>query len=570
MNIPGSKGPTNAKIMIVGEAYGADEARQNKPFVGASGKELDRMLREAGIDPEKCFFTNVVNKRPNKNDMKDFCFKTTPAKKAGVTCVRGLYPDTPLLEGILELEKAINLVQPECIVALGNYSCWALTDDGYKLGNSEGYKVPTGITSFRGSQLRSRFNNIPVLPTYHPAAILRKWDWRNVAVNDLRSRVPLALRGEWDEPPRNFIIRPSLDQVMEYLYDILLRAENSPYPILVACDIETVQRCVECVGLAISSADAICIPIMHNDMDHYWQPQDEIVVWQTLKKVLEHPKVEIVGQNFVYDYQYFWWFYGIQANYKQDTMLAQHCAFPGTPMGLDYISSLYCWYHRYWKDDGKVAAKEHNDEQRWVYNCRDVVVTFEAIQELWKVLNYFDLMPQYGFQMLRARSAIKMMLKGVAVDKLQRKEQKLIQTEAAMQLEGKLIEMMPESVWKQPAKKAAWYSSPQQLCQIFYEELGIAPVRNRQTGGLTVDDDALNKIAAREPALAQLCATLQKLRSLKVFGDFIDMKVSPGDGRMRASFSPTTETFRYRSSESALGGGRNLQNIPKGVEELDG
>lgn len=567
MNIPGTKGNPNARIMIVGEAYGAQEDRENKPFVGASGKELDSMLREAGINPDDCFFTNVVNKRPTGNDMRHFFINTKEAKKYGAPCVRGLYPSEIALQGVIDLHKSIEIVKPEVIVAFGNYSMWALTEGAFKIGNNKGYKVPTGITSFRGSQERCIVNGIPLVGTYHPAAILRRWEWRNILVHDLRSRVSLALNDQWDEPPREFIIRPSLDDVMEYLHEILFRAENSAYPILVANDIETVERCIECIGFATNATKAICIPIMHDNMKHYWQAHEEVVIWNTLKKVLEHPKVELVGQNFLYDYQYYWWWHGIRPNYRQDTMLAQHCAFPGMQMGLDYISSMYCAHHRYWKDDGKVAAKEHNDEQRWVYNCRDVVVTWEAMIELWKVLNYFGLMSQYGFQMIRARAAIDMMNRGVAVDEIKRGEQKIQQMEVAGQLENRMINMMPEAVYKQPPKLAPWYSSPKQLTEIFYDCLGIKPVRSRDTGALTTDDDALKKIAAREPALLPLTDTLQKYRSLRVFGDFIDMKVSPGDGRMRSSFSPTAETFRYRSSESALGGGRNLQNIPKGVED---
>ena len=567
MNIPGSKGPADADIMIVGEAWGAQEEREGKPFVGNSGKELDSMLREAGIDPAKCFFTNVVNKRPHGNDMKQFFIETKVAKKHGAPCIRGLYPGEIALQGVIDLHKAIEIVQPKVIIAFGNYSMWALTEGAFKIGNDKGFKVPTGITSFRGSQERAIVNDVPVLGTYHPAAVLRRWEWRNIVVHDLRARVPLALKNQWDEPPREFIIQPSFEQVMEYLHEVLFRAENSTYPILVANDIETVERCIECTAFATNSTTALCIPIMHDNMKHYWEPEAEAAIMATMKQVLEHPKVEIAGQNFIYDYQYYWWFYGIKPNYRQDTMLAQHCAFPGMQMGLDYISSMYCAYHRYWKDDGKVAAKEHNDQQRWVYNCRDVVVTWEAMTELWKVLEYFELQPQYGLQMIRARAAIDMMLRGVAVDELRRKEQKLQQMNVAMELENLMMGMMPEEVYKQPPKQSPWYSSPKQLATIFYDVLGIKPVRNRQTGGLTTDDDALNKIAAREPALLGLTTTIQKFRSLRVFGDFINMKVSEGDGRMRSSFSPTTETFRYRSSESALGGGRNLQNIPKGVED---
>jgi uracil-DNA glycosylase family 4 len=60
-------GPTDARVMIVGEAPGAEEERKGEPFVGASGHELTKMLHEAGIARSQCFITNVCRERPPGN-----------------------------------------------------------------------------------------------------------------------------------------------------------------------------------------------------------------------------------------------------------------------------------------------------------------------------------------------------------------------------------------------------------------------------------------------------------------------------------------------------------------------
>ena len=57
-------GPTDARIMLVGEAPGEQEVLRREPFVGASGTELNRMLHEAGISRSECFITNVCRQRP--------------------------------------------------------------------------------------------------------------------------------------------------------------------------------------------------------------------------------------------------------------------------------------------------------------------------------------------------------------------------------------------------------------------------------------------------------------------------------------------------------------------------
>src|SRR6266404_9322803 len=65
----GFRGVPTAPIWIVGEAPGADEDQAGVPFVGSSGKELDRMLTEAGIPPGLCCFTNSYKVRPPDNDI---------------------------------------------------------------------------------------------------------------------------------------------------------------------------------------------------------------------------------------------------------------------------------------------------------------------------------------------------------------------------------------------------------------------------------------------------------------------------------------------------------------------
>jgi uracil-DNA glycosylase family 4 len=98
--------------MIVGEAWGADEARAGKPFVGVSGMELDRMLHETGIMRSDCYVSNVVNAQPAGNDIRAWI----PLTKKEITsdCVR--FRDRMvkpiLLEGYHSLLKEISLVKP--------------------------------------------------------------------------------------------------------------------------------------------------------------------------------------------------------------------------------------------------------------------------------------------------------------------------------------------------------------------------------------------------------------------------------------------------------------------------
>jgi DNA polymerase len=249
--------------MVVGESWGAQEEDQKLPFVGGSGQELDRMLAEAGINPAECFFTNVVSARPSGNDMSTFFYSTQEVRSESPFCIRGLYPK-PIVENSLRvLAKQIELVNPDFIIGFGNYSLWALTEDSFRVSNAtskvdrKGRKVPTGIASFRGSQLRTRaeLGTRPFLPTFHPAAILRQWSWRAPAVHDLRVRYGKFVEGSWNPPERNFLVRPSFSDARNFLRSVEDRLTEGAVPLSV--DLETRAGHIACAGFATSASEAI-------------------------------------------------------------------------------------------------------------------------------------------------------------------------------------------------------------------------------------------------------------------------------------------------------------------------
>lgn len=136
-------GNPQAPLMLVGEAPGREEDLQGKPFVGASGQLLDRILAAAGFSrATNAYITNVILWRPPGN--------REPTPEETQICL-------PFLE------RHIALVRPRVLLALGNIAARQL------LGTSE------GITRVRGSWGRYRAEDldIPVIATFHPANLLR-------------------------------------------------------------------------------------------------------------------------------------------------------------------------------------------------------------------------------------------------------------------------------------------------------------------------------------------------------------------------------------------------------------
>ena len=156
--VPGEGNP-DAEVMLVGEAPGANEDEQGRPFVGRAGKVLDEVLAEAGLEREAVYITNVVKARPPKN--RD--------PKAG-----------EVAHHMPWLEAELALVQPGLVVPLGRHALAHFTDG-------------VNISDVHGTEMTERGRSL--FPLYHPAAALRGGGLRETLFEDARKlRQAMAAR----------------------------------------------------------------------------------------------------------------------------------------------------------------------------------------------------------------------------------------------------------------------------------------------------------------------------------------------------------------------------------------
>ncbi len=152
-----SRGNPSAELMIVGEGPGAEEDAQGEPFVGPAGQLLDRMVGAMGYERDEVYIANIVKCRPPNN--------RTPQVEEMAACLPYLH-------------KQIEIVSPRVMLAMGNTAVRGL------LGVSE------GIMRLRGKWKLYK-GRIPVMPTYHPAYLLRaegtKRDAKREAWDDLKA-----------------------------------------------------------------------------------------------------------------------------------------------------------------------------------------------------------------------------------------------------------------------------------------------------------------------------------------------------------------------------------------------
>lgn len=168
------EGDPLARLMFIGEAPGADEDREGRPFVGVSGEKLTEMIRAMGLSRESVYIANVMKTRPPNNETPTF---------------------EEMRHTLPYLFEQIRAIRPEVIVILGGTALKGLMPD-----------VRSGITRARGEWLTwvdegaddGSDLRIPVMPTFHPAYLLRNYtpETRRAMWSDLKlvmERLGLAI-----------------------------------------------------------------------------------------------------------------------------------------------------------------------------------------------------------------------------------------------------------------------------------------------------------------------------------------------------------------------------------------
>ena len=555
-----SDGPLDAKIMIVIEAPSEKECANGQPLTSTVGWFMGEALKEAGLELQSLFRTSVARESAPWPGPEVWFATTLKARTPQHKEIAGAWILPPLTLGRQLLQEEIILLQPTLVIACGEAALWALT--GKK-----------GIRKWRGSILPGILGTgceYKVIPCLAPDAVLREYSQRPALIQDLRRAKKEAGRGPViTAPDYRFIIRPNYEQACDSLRGLIQLLDTAVLPIPLSADIETRAGHTACLGIAWSRLDAICIPFMCVERPAgYWTHEEELEIILLLRQILAHPRADVTWQNGAYDHQYEWRWHFYLPKLGWDTMLAHHSMFSISPKGLDYLSSIYCDHHVYWKDDGRLWDPSIPEEDFWRYNCEDCVRTFE-IREA-EAETIAALTPQWprlpevvAFQHRIQPLFVKMMLRGIRSDELARSKVKMALQAHCTRVEGEITGAVgfPLNI-----------DSPKQMTEYFYDTLNQTPIFKRLPGGArgnrTCDDEALLTIAAREPVLRPLIHRIQALRSGRKFlSTYVEMQRDV-DGRLRCSYNVAgTKTYRLASSENAFGSGGNLQNIPSGDEE---
>ena len=356
------------RLVVLGEAWGEREAELRRPFVGACGVELTRMLTEAmppltpaegelqahiwagfylDSDPRRWIedrdewlalrgivLANVFSLHPPGNKIESLCI--TGAERG-----KDYPPLAPISRGCYlapryfdEARRALVEIAewgPNLVLALGNTATWLMLE-ATNIGSIRGAVAVATPNPFLGRV------STKVLPTYHPAGVLRNWSWRPIVLADMMKARRECEHAGLRRPQRRIIVNPSMDEIALWV----MQTFATPPPTL-ACDVETRAGQITCIGFARSRGEALVIPFADSSKpgNSYWPSVAiESTAWGYVAALLES-SIPKVFQNGLYDLQYITPMGILPRQLSDDTMLLHHSLFPELQKGLGFLGSIY-------------------------------------------------------------------------------------------------------------------------------------------------------------------------------------------------------------------------------------
>lgn len=543
-------GPEDANILFVGEAPGEREHEDGEPFVGQSGELFMQALDTIGVSRSEVRLANLCHYRPYNNKFEN------------------LLGTQALEDGVKELFAYIERVKPNLVVPLG---AWPLR---YLTGKK-------GIKKWRGSILETPIAQTKVIPTFHPAAVLRDRGLYPTFKIDLRRILSDSTFRDRQLPSRRFIIDPRGLECEEWV-ERLCSARD------LGTDIETVKKSqiILCCGFAPSPEIGVCFIPSHPE----GRRAIERILESDARKVFQFGSFDyrqLVDNGYqindpeakALDRIYYW-----------DTLIAQHVIAPELPRSLEYLTSIYT-REPYYKtegrgnipDDTKGWSNKVNRQSLYEYNCRDCCTTIEiALLQMAQIEADKAYKETFDYEMAMLEVADHISVAGLPIDN----ERRQTIEDVTIAKWGK-----KQFVLDRMTGFETNVHSPK-LQNILYDKdkLGL-PVRRKRTGKVTADEDAIVSLIAyckdkldsvvKEQTKLEwqiklaICQTILEIRGLrKLLSSYILAKTKQGqrisvDGRIRSLYKVGgTETGRWSASKFLDGTGFNAQTLPRDPFEI--
>ena len=513
------EGPMDARIMIIGEAPGEKEDASGRPFVGPAGDKLDYLLSKAELSRNDVFITNVLKRRPPKNNVN-----TSLAQREATQSLPGL-------------RREIHTVKPKVIVPMGNTALAALGFN-YKITSVRGYVIPTEFGK--------------IIPTFHPAAIFRQWHIQPTCVMDWVKIKRHAIHAGMPHFPEQFELNPTIEDVEMFAHLVQLKLQTGQ-KVQIGMDLETfyieesaLMTPIKLVGMALTESKAIVIPFITQSGQYYWKTRDEqLRAIAAISDIIENPNVEIMFHNGLFDILVMM-NHGFDFKCRiYDTMLAQTMVYHPSPHTLEYLGSIYTDYPPWKQDKGKT------DEEFRYYNAHDCAVLKYIRPKLDEDVSSNRV--EYLVSML-CEAIIpycRMMLNGIAVDQARWNE-----------VNGMLsrdISAITTDIRRIAGDPAFNPNADAQIRDLLFNKENLkSQVKTAKSKQKSVKQEVLNRLSLRYPA-NEAVAAIQRYKHLHgQYANFVKKLFIHPDGRVHSSFKMHTVVTGRLASENP-----NIMNLPK-------
>jgi len=526
-------GPKDARLMLVGEAPGAEEDEEGEPFVGRAGGVLTRAFSAIGRSRDEVYITNVCKCRPPRN--------RTPTAEEADACLPWL-------------QAEVDAIKPKVILCLGKTSSVTVLNESdsvtIKRLRAEG---PVWSDEFR----------CHVVTTYHPAALLRQGernDWSAALREDLKLAFELSER-ESDVKDVNHVVVKTLKEA-EYWYKRLRKRR------FLSFDIETTgldpfapDARVRCIGFCGKAGEAVCFP-----MDTFrpgellpgaWSRTELQIIRRYVAKLLTG-KSKLIAHNAAFDMKYLLQVEGIDAseNVVFDTMLAYYLIDEEASHALASLAAKFTPFGGYEEDSADYGGPHlAPDEVVFEKNCIDVDVTFRIYRTLRDQLYHERLFfPFFKLLMPALPVLMRMELRGVLLNVAHLHKCRTRFTKASDRLNADAEELPSVRRYMKKNGKATFNLNSSRQVKATLHSLGCH-VESTKASSL---EDVVKQCRGQEAAT--LSAMVLKYRGYsKLIGTYVDglLAVRDSNNLVHTNFNlHITKTGRL-SSDSP-----NLQNIP--------
>ena len=518
--------PEDPDIFIMGEAPGMAEQKTGKAFQGRAGKLLEKELKN--VDINNVFVSNSVLCRPTEFDEKRNRIKDRKPTKKELECC------------FSNIEAQLNHVKPKVIVPLGATAT-------QRLG------VRGTITKQRGNKIENDYGTI--IPTFHPAYILRAPQNKEMFVSDLQY-VKSQVDGE-EEKKGDYKIIKDINE-FKWVIDRLNEVDEFAF------DIETTgfyfyKHDILGIGFSWKKYTGVYIPLIVGG-EEYWA-NSQLSVIDDLKRVMEN-SAKKYAHNGKFDVKFInhHWDCNVK-NFSIDTMLLHYILDENTRHGLKELSDTYYRDLRGYSDDlksnitqTKMDAEAFGSVPLDVlgpYCAMDCDATFRLAKDLSKRLTPALKKLLDKFYMPLTKAYIKAETDGVQID-VKYIEEKIVEyTHRIKDLEAEIY---------MAAGRPFNINSPKQMQEVLFNELGYKPTDKTATGGYSTGEGALKKMRDKKGIVNKILELRGRKKMVSTYFESLLEKVD-GNGRIHPSFLlHGTVTGRLSSRNP------NITNIPRDTD----